>query len=260
MYLPFTINDVETDYKKRTITVHFSHDIDPDTVNHQTVLLGGSDGSVLHYKLQTSRNKVFVLLTDWPEPSRKYLLRIGKQVTSIVGDELSAAATFTIQFQTEITSTVRITTPANFETIKGDEVTVRWEEVPSDGAAAQQTSSEYVVEVSKENSFYNVLYSTTVQNKNDITFADLEGGQYFVRVRAVRDGLYGPWSETVTFMLKDGTLSGPDDELPVFIDGLEIVEVIPRSGETPESFVICFSDDIDPNIEIENIIIKRRPI
>ena len=85
-----------------------------------------------------------------------------------------------------------VISPAEGDTIVGTEVEVCWQ---------QQASSGFRVEMSTSTAFAGRQTKAAVVNLNEYchTYTDVEPGTYYVRVKAVADGIYTDPSEVVQF-------------------------------------------------------------
>lgn len=258
MYQKFSIVFISADLIEKRIAIEFTHDVDGDTVTLDTLTLLEKESSrIVDVRIHTKRNFVYLELLDWPNPNTEYMLLIQKGIKSIVNDELPDSLQRSIYFKSEVTSAVEVRSPSDYEEI--NELFISWVEkrtVPSENLV-----NSYYIEIAKDNAFYNIIQKTEVHDRNDITLSLLPPGQYYLRIRAQKNGHYGRWSDTVTFVVKEESRKPPDsnfDDGPIFEEELEVV-MTPVNGETPKSFIIEFNEEIDPE-SIENIIVTRRSI
>lgn len=255
MYRKFNIEEIQTSLLEKTIYIKATLDLDKETVTKSTIEVSEKDSKrIPQIDLDVSGQYIKVVFQEWPVPNAEYLLKIQKGIKSVVGDVLPASLRRQIVFTSEVTSLVNILYPANFEEVASPEL--EWEEAPGED---EELVGSYRVEIARETAFYNLVRKTHVHGQNQVVLKELPPGQYFARVRAEKDGDYGPWSDIITFVLveSDETKKALDPDEPVVIEPVELVEV-PRDGETPESFVLHFNCDIDPE-DIE-ITLSRREI
>jgi biopolymer transport protein ExbD len=201
-------------------------------------------------------------MKEWPQPNIEYIISI-QNLTNVLGDALVSGVRRKIIFVSSITSKVQITYPAFNEVIT--DLKLKWQETAVD--PNQPLVNSYYIEISTEANFYNIVKKTEVQDRTEIDLTDVTKKQYYVRVRAQKDGEYGSWSDVVTFVVGDSAdVPGPifDDgdssvnEEPIFSADMQIVSA-PANGETPASFIIEFDCEVDPD-SIEDIIVLRRRI
>jgi len=256
MFQEFGIVGIQTSLMEKKISIEFSLDVNADTATRDRLLLVNKEtGQMPNYTIDITRKVITLELVEWPIPNTEYLLKVQKGITSIVDDELPDSLQRGIVFKSEITSLIEVLTPGDHE--KLSELFLSWKEVPVD--ASENLVNSYCVEVAKENVFYSTVKQSYIHDKQEVAFTDLPAGQYYARVRAQKDGEYGRWSDIVTFIIGSKSVEPePDDDEPIFEDGLEIVTA-PPNGETPKSFLIEFDDDIDPD-SIQEIVVIRRLI
>jgi hypothetical protein len=265
MYQDFSINAVLTDTKTKSIAIAATFDIDQTTVtdsNIQLVDIFNKNNTNITFEVVS---KGFVVhLTEWPIPNKEYMIRI-QNLKSVTGESLSAGVRRKVTFLSSICSTLEITYPSFNEEIS--DLKVSWKETPV--LVTDTLVNSYLIEISTENAFYNVLRSSEVIGKNSLDLKDLPQGQYYVRGRVQQAGEYGAWSETITFIVKENTNSSPqipgstnnDDALEdedIYKQPIRVVTT-PDHGETPSSIIIEFDCEIDPDF-LDNIIVIRRSI
>lgn len=259
MLREFNVIDIHANLPEKKIILNFSLDVDENTVaNDSIVLIERKTGRIASAVAEVNRNIVELTLLDWPTPNSEYLLQVQKGVRSIVEDELPESLQRAIIFKSEITSTIDVLSPAEYEEVS--ELKIAWQEsVPDE---SMELVNSYYIEIAKENAFYNIVKKTEVTGKQEINLAnDLPNGQYYLRIRAQKGNQYGRWSEIITFIVEDenkkpGSIYGDDDEI-IFEDELRLV-ALPENGERLESFLFEFDEEIDPDSIEEIIVIRRR--
>jgi hypothetical protein len=194
-------------------------------------------------------------LQEWPAAQSEYLLRIQSGIRSIVDDELPDSLQRVVVFKSEVLSTVNILSPSHHEVLHA--LNIAWEEVSVDGNEESLVSS-YYLEIAKENAFYNIVRATEVVGHQEIQLADIEDGQYYLRIRAQKNGEYGRWSKVITFLIQPEQDEPTEEAEPIFEEDLEIVSA-PVNGETPTSFIFVFDEEIDTD-SMPSIVVKRRQI
>lgn len=274
----FDIIAVTAELKQKSILAEFTLDVDEDTVNSSSVIvLNTSNNTVELYDAVVDGRIIQLKLHNDPQPNDTYTLLVQGTVESIVGDKMDSAFLRELSFSSEVTSEVSLLSPANFEKINA--LKLEWKEI------GDTLTNSIQWQIAKENAFYNIVYTTTVNDATSIELPAIESGQYYIRGRAVKGDEYGRWSEITTFIFnkpaettEPSTPGGdtttepteptepvepsdpsvvpptedPDD--PIIIVEEEIkLEDSPDSGTTPkEAFSFAFSEDIDiSNAEIK---------
>lgn len=256
MYREFGIIGIYTNLVDRTIQIEFTLDLDPDSASLDSLVLCDKETArIIPANIAVSKKTITMHLQEWPEAEKEYLLRIQSGIRSIVDDELPDSLQRVIVFKSEVLSTVNIISPSHHEVLH--ELQIKWEEIGAEGKEDSLVSS-YYLEIAKENAFYNIVRATEITDKQEIQLTDIEVGQYYLRIRAQKNGEYGRWSEIITFLIQEANEDEEVNEEPIFEDELELVSQ-PINGETPSSFIFVFDEEID----IENmpsIVVKRRSI
>ncbi|WP_025115891.1 hypothetical protein [Lysinibacillus fusiformis] len=251
MYREFGIVGIFTNLVERTIKVEFTLDIDPDSASLDSLVLCDKETSrIILADIKVSKKVITMYLQEWPEAEKQYLLRIQSGIRSIVEDVLSESLLKEIVFKSEVLSTVNVLSPSNHEVL--NELHFMWEEISVDGKNENLVSS-YFLQIAKENTFYNVVHETEVVGKQEIRITDIDEGQYYLRVRAQKNGTYGRWSKVISFLVRQAK-----DKTASYEEQLRII-LAPVNGETPSSFVFQFDEDIDTDI-MPSIVVKRRLI
>lgn len=257
MYREFGIVGIFTNLVKRTVRVEFTLDIDPDSASLDSLVLCDKEtGRLIMADIAVSKKVITMRLKEWPEAEKQYLLRIQSGIRSIVDDELPDSLQRVIVFKSEVLSTVNILSPSHHEVL--NDLHISWDEISTDGKEESLVSS-YFLQIAKENAFYNIVRETEVIGKQEIQLKDIEDGQYYLRVRAQKNNEYGRWSEVISFLVKQAQgESSPQEEDVIFEEDLRLVES-PVNGETPESFIFVFDEEIDTDV-MPSIVVKRRLI
>lgn len=256
----FCINEVTTSLYTKSITINTSFDIDPESVNDSTIKFNEfSSKNLVDYKLEVEGKSIILTLLDWPKPNQEYLL-IVNGIKNILGNDLQSGTKRKITFESGITSNISLIHPSYDEVIS--DLRLEWEEKLVDESA--QLVNSYYLEIATENAFNNIIRNTKVQNANTINLADINNGQYYVRIRAEKLNEYGPWSEVSTFIVdsvSNNTI--PEPELNQEYDQIYVpeigIELKPENGTTPTSFIIRFNREIDPN-SINNIVVRKSDV
>lgn len=264
MVQDFRVSAIDVDLKNKSVTIACTMDIDPDTINDANVrLYSKTSRNDIEYVPKLNGKILTLELIDWPEPNLDYIIVI-QQLKSVLGDDLVSGVRRKIIFESSICSKLEITYPAYDEVIT--DLKVAWKEILA--SEEHEYFNSYYIEISTENAFHNVLKKVEVSDRNEIDLSELLNGQYYVRGRVQKDNEYGSWSEIITFIIGDKAAkpgpifdSGEEDQEEdeeIYTPEVKILTV-PSNGETPESILIEFDCEIDPDY-IEDIIVIRRSI
>lgn len=259
MYQEFAVSTIDTDIRVKTITINFSHDIDPASIDDSTIqIINRKTRDLMDYHFEVNGKAISIKLMEWPFPNQEYILKVEK-LKNILGDTLVSGIRKKIIFESSLCSTIEIIKPAFNEVV--DEIIVQWKEIKQD--PKQDYVNSYYVEISSEANFYNIAYESIITDQDTIKFPSPKKGQYFVRCRVQKDDQYGFWSETITFLIDNTpaepeTIFDPEEDIdePIFLEDIHIV-TSPRNGETPKSILIEFDCEIDSDF-LDNIVIIRR--
>ncbi len=265
----FGVTTIIADLKEQSVFIDFSLDLDPSTVSTYNIFLAVRDENnknrVVPFDAIVEENTIQLKLNEWAVPNTTYTLLIQPGISSITEETLDSAVVRNFIFKSEVTSTMEIITPADFEKISDDSFTTTFYE------SGDNKIARYYLEIAKDNGFVDVVIQTIVKAKYKYTTDKLEIGQYYIRVRAQSGDEYGYWSSTKTFIYeapkKEETDSGDNngsdvnsgaddnnsnDGSPIIIKDTKLKIVTkPQSGITPASFDIIFDEDIDAsNLEL----------
>ena len=262
MHNEFTVNEIITEIRNKTISINFAYDIDPNSINETTIQIKKRGSTeCIEYNANVEGRTVNVVLLNWPQPNEEYILRIEK-LKNIIGDVLATSVRRKITFESSICSTVNIISPSFNELIS--ELSIKWKEVLAD--ETHQYVNSYLLEIATDTNFYNLVNSSYIQDKQNITLESLPAGQYFLRMRVQKDNQYGFWSEKYTFIMKEkeeatnssNNLIEDNNNDPVFIQPIHLLSY-PENGETPSSFLFEFDCPINSDF-LDDIIIIRKEI
>ena len=261
----FGITDVIASLKEQSVFIHFTLDLDEETVNPDNIILtvrnidtGKND--IALYDIKVFNNVIQLKLNEWAVPNVRYTLIIQPGTKSITGELLNGALIRNFSFKSDVVSKVNILTPSDFEKIPCKDFTCTWAEI------GDSLTHNFYLEICKNQAFFDLVLKTSVFGKRSFTTKELEPGQqYFIRIRAQQDDQYGYWSPLKTFIVSnhneedvdDGSESSSednentdnDDDGPVIIEDDNTNDLIivstSENGITPISFEITFNEDID---------------
>lgn len=255
MYQKFDLLGVNASMKDKKVYIECTLDVDESSVSNETItLVGKGTNRIIDYDFIVNGSIIELNLKEWPIPNVEYMLVIQTGIKSITDEPLSAALKRMIVFPSEVTSTVVITSPSDYEEINSLKLT--WSEKLTN--TNMELANSFCIEVANENAFYNNVIETNVYDKSEIILADIPDGQYYVRIRAQKGDQFGRWSETVTFLYKNSADTpippSPGDD-PVYDEDLIILST-PTNGETPSTFLFEFDETLDTE-GIEITVIRR---
>jgi len=255
MYQKFDLLGINVSMKDKKVYIECTLDVDESSVSNETItLVGKGTNRIIDYDFVVNGSVIELDLKEWPVPNVEYMLVIQAGIRSITDEPLSAALKRMITFSSEITSTVVITSPSDYEEINSLKLT--WSEKLTN--TNMELANSFYMEVANENAFYNNVRETNIYDKSEIVLTDIPDGQYYVRIRAQKGDQFGRWSDTVTFLYKSNTDTPiptlPGDE-PVYDEDLIILSA-PTNGETPSTFLFEFDETLDTE-GIEVTVIRR---
>ena len=265
MHQNFVVIDVATDLFNKRLDIYFNFDINESSVTTRSLkLVENKTGSVVPITYTVDGTCISVILKEDPVPETEYMLICNKEIKNVANKNLKTEYVRYIQFTSTIKNTVEIISPSNLETI--DKVYVIWQELAE---KPNPFINRYRIQIGTNNNFDNIVLDTVVTDKNDIylTLDNPDKYQYYLRIRVEKDKEFGQWSDTISFVYdktinnkdtdKNNTNSS-DDIKPVLNVPLSLVDK-PSNGETPESFIFTFDDQIDASaINLNMIHVTRK--
>ena len=254
MLIKFSIIGIETSLLEKKIVVDFNKDIDPITVNKNTIeLINRNLRQIVEAEYEVVDKQIIITLIDEPIINEEYMLNIKASIASIAGDLLAAAISQRIVFKSIIQNTVIITAPIDHELV--EDVYLKWEETKENNSLPDV--NQYLIEISDDNTFFNIKIRSVIKDRHEIKLSDnLSNGQYYARIRIQTDSDYGRWSEPVTFILKK---KDPEEDI-IFEEDFEILNQS-ENGIEMNYFLFEFDADIDVDLfDKDNITIIRRDI
>lgn len=226
MYKEFALVDMEVNPTEKQIKLFFTGNVDPDTINSDTIAMVHSESQKIHrLKFRTSKKIVIITVLDEINPGEEYRLDINKTIKDIVGAKLQSSLIRHVYFNTNIYSNVRILSPANHELVDGTFM-CEWQEILRD--KRRKPVLEYRLQIADNINFNPIEIDTVVVNKQRIGFPKLKNQQqYYIRIRVESGNEFGKWSDVATF-----TYDGPER----VIDKLEQSEKNPHKIEPVSIF------------------------
>jgi hypothetical protein len=226
MYKEFALVDMEVNPTEKQIKLFFTGNVDPDTINSDTIAIVHAESQKIHrLKFRTSKKVVIITVLDEINPGEEYRLDINKTIKDIVGAKLQSSLIRHVYFNTNIYSNVRILSPANHELVDGTFM-CEWQEILRD--KRRKPVLEYRLQIADNINFNPIEIDTVVVNKQRIGFPKLKNQQqYYIRIRVESGNEFGKWSDVATF-----TYDGPER----VIDKLEQSEKNPHKIEPVSIF------------------------
>ena len=220
----FSLVSITPSLIDQTITYEFSLDVDEDSINNSDILLVHEDKHIVPFDVEVDGNIVILHLKEWAVPNVRYLSMIRTEVLSITGESLDLSLLRYLEFSSDVTSTVEIHSPNNYELCNGP-VTVTWSEINS---KPEDKIHSFYLEVASDTGFYNIVYRTTFDKRKaqedayTMTLQELnQKGQFYLRMRAQdikEPHQYGPWSPVITFTVQDIVVVPDTSTLPPAVE------------------------------------------
>lgn len=264
MYQGLNITSIETSYSNKRITIYTNFDINPASVNSNTILLYSYEDKVeLKLRYSVLNKKIDVFIEEDLTPNYLYTLKVSK-LENILGDESDSGIRKEILFKSDISEIPVIVEPSDFS-----EVTNLNIKLNVDIDFSNETEKYLYVQISKNIVFDEVTTIDFKSNSKLINVSKLDVGQYFVRARVETTKIEneikeGRWSEIVTFNFVEEfgddspTVDDDNSYEPIYQENIQLISE-PINGETPENIILEFSSKIDP-LQIKDIIVIRRDI
>lgn len=262
-YIKFCVIAVETSLKSQSVYITFNKEIDEDSLTLQNIILafnGQGTAPLANFDIILGKDLKTLQLKfiDAPVVNQPYVLILQDKIKDLEGNNLDKSLLRTILFKSSVTSDIILNSPANFEIIT--EQRFSWSE------KGDSLVHSYRLQVSSDTGFHNLLIDSAIKDQTEVIFgASLEPGQYYYRVRAEQEEMFGVWSETRTFLVQQGneyeeqeisnesstTSQGDDIIIEDLVHDIKderiTIEEIPKNGITPSSFSFLFSEPINPD-------------
>ena len=276
MIMDFSIVSVEPSLLENAITIYFSKDVDPDSVNPDDIFVMTHDNrAAVPFDIETDEDTVKITSKTGFEPNTDYMILVQGGITDLVGTELADPLVRTVHFGGDVTNIVRVVEPIDFEIV--DKIAMRWEEYDKNGKiiTPEDILDFFEVQIAQENAFYNIVCTTTtaVGDTNVVLKEPIEEGQYYFRVRARNGEQFGRWSNVGTFVFKKKedvpvedppAEDDPGEETPApehTDDGITIVDFSSTKGIlnkptyrlTTEAEDTCFQLVFDEPVDISDL-------
>nr|DAV25229.1 MAG TPA: protein of unknown function (DUF4962) [Caudoviricetes sp.] len=264
MYQDFSVIAIDPNYAEKKVVINTSFDIDPDSVDERTIqLFSKANRCDANIDFEVKDKTITVLVKEDIVPNTNYIIKI-TGIKTILGDVLSTGVRRTITFKSMVREIPYIISPSDYEEIVDLKVTLK--AILEDEEFESLEDKSYFIQIAEDVAFINVVLETRT-NESTVNLKNLKTGQYYIRARveAFNEGNkdFGKWSETVSFIslnkaVEEECPDDSEDDEPIFIEDISLVNK-PANGETPESILLEFSGEVDPDF-IDNIIVIRRDI
>lgn len=304
----FNITAVTPDYSNKQIVIQTNFKVDPDTVKKKNVkVIAASSGITVTYKLNVDNDKIIISLKDWPDLDSYYVVKV-ENIKDKLNRDLVHPLSKDIVFKAECELKTIIENPNNNEAIKQQHNLIYFsiKQVNADGTLSSHpmpdnTLPNHQLPSDEEELTSGLTKKAVLEDESDVTYhfefafdtaffdivkdytskytdgyVQLENGQYYMRARAIKNGLNGDWSDTITFtvipesnecdsIIEEAKKEYLDDIMaPVefFLDSDKDLEIISRSsnGVTYPEFYLEFNKDLDGDSLPSNIIAYRRDL
>lgn len=279
MHQEFVIQTLETSLIDKKIIVTANMDINPNSKDEiHAELYNRNTKEAIFTITEIKGNVVEFTLMDWPTPNTPYIFYL-KNLKNVLNEVSRSGIKRKIEFKSTITKEVEITSPAMHEAIK--KLNLKWKVTDKttveDDEDKVDTDYTYI-EISTDNEFINIVSTTKVQDKNEVSLNLKRSTQYFVRARIENDDKelqYGKWSNIVSFVYGEQIVEDIQEDCPDYVPEYEdmvdpmmpeiddiadfTVEYLGETGTTPENIVLIANKPFDEdNFESSQIIIYSK--
>lgn len=263
MYQTFSVSTVDVDKATKQILVAFTNDVEPASINHNTVYVStGSNGDTVKIKWSLEGTFLTIDILNDIEPNQSYFLFITTDVVNILGEHLSQRLKQEFIIENDVRNSCEIISPVNYEYIPDNIINISLQENKYDESSV--ILNTFYLQVSSDHLFENIINDIIIQDKSDITISLNTAGQVYIRARVQKDeGQYGSWSKVVVVNLEAPETKNNNDTYediaPIFKQEIGIISE-PEQGETPKSFIIEFDCELDEKSIDDAILVLKRSI
>jgi hypothetical protein len=244
LYNQFSVIEVITDLKTKTIIIATNFKVDPSTVDLNTVSLydySAGTGQLTDYSLHVDGKNICIILRDYPAAGTKYFLKI-TDIYDALNRKINYAYNDYIVFDNEVLTQVEVLSPGFREVLTQNtiDIRIRITDPLDDG--------KYRIQISTDNVYFKILTTIMsnatsdeiVSSDNIATIIDNESkngelrfktnidynGQLYIRARAERtDNEVGRWSETSSFTIN--TISADSMDTTFLEESLTTFDLFP---------------------------------
>lgn len=259
MYQSLSIVAIETHYADKQIILYTSFDVDPSSVNEETIQIINKNNNIPVYTEFNVKGKDIIITIDEEiVPNTDYIVR-ATGIKNVLGETMKAGIRRKVIFKSSVREIPVIVSPSNYEEITDLKVTLK--AILEDKEYEVLENKSYFIQIANDVAFIDIVLEST-SDEASVKLKDLQAGQYYIRARIESfendSKEYGKWSETVTFLSINKKDNVKEDDDPIFIEDVTLIGQ-PINGETPGSILLEFSGEIDSDF-IDNIIVVRRDI
>lgn len=264
MYQKFTVEELRIHEEGNRIILGFTLDLDEDTVNDSTVYITETNKNqqpIIKTAIKAEGKQAILEYKDL-KVNTDYEIHATRDIQSITEDTLDIEYIGSFHIESTVDSIVKIISPSDYEEVK--ELYVVLSEI---AGQSEKLFNNFDIQIATDVRFDDVILETSIYDKNQYGVSSLKPAprnQYYIRARATNNNDKGNWSPKITFTTKTNTKNSDDnnstDEFPVFVSDLKLVGY-PENGETPNSFILEFDQDIDPNsFDPDSFILIRKKV
>lgn len=241
MVMDFSIVSVETSLLDNAIIINFSKNVDPDSVSPDNIYVMNHDSrDAIPFDIEVEEDFVKIISRFGFEPDTNYTILIQAGISDLVGTTLDNPLVRKVHFDSDVTNTVRIIEPIDFEIVH--EIVLKWQEYDRDGKiiAEEDVKDSFDIQIACENAFYNVICdTTTISGDTDAVLKEpIEDGQYYFRIRAHNGEYFGRWSNVGTFVFKKQDVAPEPEPVPEPVPEEEPVDDEPKPEITEGGITI----------------------
>lgn len=259
MYQSLSVVAIETQYADRQIILNTSFDVDPSSVNEETVqVISRTNNVPANVSFNVVGKDIIVTIDENIVPNTDYIIR-ATGIKNVLGETMKAGIRRKVVFKSSVREIPVIVSPSNYEEITDLKVTLK--AILEDKEYESLENKSYFIQIARDVAFIDIVLEST-SDEASVNLQDLRAGQYYIRARIEsyenNEKEYGKWSETTSFISLAKKTEVVDEDAPVFIQEVALVDQ-PVNGETPNSILLEFSGEIDSDF-IDNIVVIRRDI
>ena len=222
LYNQFSITDVISDLKTKSIIIVTNFKVDPATVDLNTVTLydySAGKSQLTDYSIQVDGKNIILTLSDYPGQGTRFYLKV-TDIYDALNRKINYAYNDYIKFDNDVITSVEVVSPGFREVVSTSliDVKLKVKDALEEGA--------YRIQISSDNAFFNILATIVcsatlddLQSESNGNVVSIEentstegeikfraeinyNGQVFIRGRAERsDAEVGRWSEASSFSL-----------------------------------------------------------
>lgn len=261
MFQEFTVTTIDINKATKRISIGFSNDIDPESLNPKTLYVSaGDNGDVVKIKWSVDGYVLIVDILDEIIPNLEYYLFITTDITNAMGEKLKTRVKQGFAYESSVRNKCKILSPVQNEEFYRNDIEIRLDEI------LNNDDSDFVncfkVQVAKDWLFENIITSSSLSQRDTVVLHVKSSGQIYIRARVESDEKnYGEWSDTIVIDInsEDDDIPDDNDDGPIFYQDIEIISE-PEQGETPKSFIIEFDSEIDEKTIEDSVLLLKRKI